>query len=415
MEMEPGCPQGALQKLCDRLFTETEPRKLYKVLKKLASWPTLSESLAEIGFRQTIKVLKKQQLLVPFAKDLAARWSERSLLGPRSEANRDSRDSASGMSMEAEQGRPSPGEEPQAPASGKEQDKRDERDERAEVFQVSSGTPGPSRRRSPGPRPEARDPGSGRLEPAAKRMRRCSQSALRWSQEEGRPGSLGACLHCEQACCCVGGPEPCGDPSERGAQLGPRRVNSKTPVYSGPRPEGVPQEPPAGHLLAEDATGTWGAPCQAKEADAADAADVSHAANPAQGAERGHAGHHGQPGETQTHSHTETKTQRQAEEADQELRLQALTARIRSRQAKRQQGRRQTQMVAFLTQARSPGQQEENGPPPRGPSSEKHLHPEASGHDPTQRALCNKAPAKKRPAPLMAKAVRDYGNRFSRR
>ncbi|ERE48011.1 hypothetical protein H671_21598, partial [Cricetulus griseus] len=41
----------------------------------------LGDILDEIGFKQTIKHMKKQQLLVPFAKDLAARWSEKSQFG----------------------------------------------------------------------------------------------------------------------------------------------------------------------------------------------------------------------------------------------------------------------------------------------------------------------------------------------
>ncbi|EGW14963.1 hypothetical protein I79_025877 [Cricetulus griseus] len=42
----------------------------------------LGDILEEIGLRQTIKLLKKQQLLYPFAKELVTRWSERANLGP---------------------------------------------------------------------------------------------------------------------------------------------------------------------------------------------------------------------------------------------------------------------------------------------------------------------------------------------
>lgn len=75
------CPE-ALQKLHERLCTETEPRKLYTTLKNLSSHPMCLE---EIGFRQTIKVLRKQQLLVPYAKAFAAQWSEGCLIEPPSD------------------------------------------------------------------------------------------------------------------------------------------------------------------------------------------------------------------------------------------------------------------------------------------------------------------------------------------
>ena len=81
LEME-GCAKRlkALRSLRERLHTETEPDKLFKTLKKLSSVPILCDTLAEIGFRQTIELLRREQLLVPFAKALAAKWSERSPL-----------------------------------------------------------------------------------------------------------------------------------------------------------------------------------------------------------------------------------------------------------------------------------------------------------------------------------------------
>ncbi|KAH0516202.1 RNA polymerase II transcription factor SIII subunit A3-like-2 [Microtus ochrogaster] len=75
----------ALRNLRERLHTETEPDQLYQTLKKLSSVPILCDTLAEIGFRQTIELLKREQLLVPFAKDLAAKWSERSPLERQAE------------------------------------------------------------------------------------------------------------------------------------------------------------------------------------------------------------------------------------------------------------------------------------------------------------------------------------------
>ncbi|EGV94034.1 RNA polymerase II transcription factor SIII subunit A2, partial [Cricetulus griseus] len=60
-----------------------QPRQLYKTLKKLSSQPMLGDILEETGFRQSIKLLKNQQFLVPFAKELAARWSEKFTFGPQ--------------------------------------------------------------------------------------------------------------------------------------------------------------------------------------------------------------------------------------------------------------------------------------------------------------------------------------------
>ena len=86
--METSSEAGVLQKLLDRLCQETDPGKIYKTLKKMSSLPSLCDCLAEIGFRQTIKSLKKQQLLVPFVKDLVAQWSTGFLLGPQPEQTR---------------------------------------------------------------------------------------------------------------------------------------------------------------------------------------------------------------------------------------------------------------------------------------------------------------------------------------
>lgn len=103
----------------------------------------------------------------------------------------------------------------------------------------------------------------------------------------------------------------------------------------------------------------------------------------------------------------------------QEERLQALRARIlESTRAKRLQARR-TKMISFQTQRKSPGQQGEPGPRgvPSAPTS--YSLPEAPAQPGAQKPSClpsrakgsKKAPAK-RPAPLMAKALRDYSRRF---
>lgn len=85
VDMEPGSQAGALQEILDCLCRESDPRKIYKTLKKLSSVPILCDSLAEIGFRKTIKTLKNQQLLLPFVKDLVDKWSPGFVLGPQPE------------------------------------------------------------------------------------------------------------------------------------------------------------------------------------------------------------------------------------------------------------------------------------------------------------------------------------------
>lgn len=83
--MEPGSQAGVLQEILDRLCRESDPAKIYKDLKELSSVPILRDSLAAIGFRKTIKSLKRQQLLVQFVKDLVAKWSPGFLPGPQPE------------------------------------------------------------------------------------------------------------------------------------------------------------------------------------------------------------------------------------------------------------------------------------------------------------------------------------------
>lgn len=85
VDMEPGSQAGALQEILDCLCRESDPGKIYKTLKKLSSVPILCDSLAEIGFRKTIKTLKNQQLLLPFVKDLVDKWSPGFVLGPQQE------------------------------------------------------------------------------------------------------------------------------------------------------------------------------------------------------------------------------------------------------------------------------------------------------------------------------------------
>ncbi|XP_051025755.1 elongin-A3 member D-like [Acomys russatus] len=474
--MEAGWHPEALQKLRERLCRETDPHKLYKSLKKLSYLPLLSDILAEIGFRQTIKGLRKRQLLVPFAKDLVARWSEMSLLGPQLEVDpdpdQDPQDSTLVRNLNSESLRNSPEEKAPAPASGKPQDNE------REVLEVSSGSPGPSRKKSAPTSTEGTTTGSGSLEPGGKKIRRCRKIPLCWSKGDAPSGSFEECFSFErspsptvlplpslkplpllppckrkrksswkaearspgvkvlrgqssscnalspsalsrtpeshrsrQACIPWHGLEPSSWSTNQEAKLWANRMNFQKPVYSGPRPAGglLPNSC-QGLLLVEDPAGTLGAHHQAVRAKALEGeSEQSQEESPSQET---------QPCK-QTHRQTETQTHLQLK-VSQKLRLQALRARIQSRQAEARQGSLQTKMAAFHTQVKSPDQQEESGPQAEAPFSENHLLHKASTHSLTQEAPClpsgvggsNKREAKKRPPPLMAKALRDYQKSF---
>lgn len=185
-----------------------------------------------------------------------------------------------------------------------------------------------------------------------------------------------------------------------------RRRNFRTPVYSGPRPAPLIQRSHQG-VLAEVPSGTWNAPCQATEEKKAETGQPAE--------ESRHGAHPGK----QPHSQTETQSHMQLQES-QELRLQALIARIQSKQASKPQGRC-TKMISFFSQDKSPGQREESRP--RGAaSSQSHSFPVAPLRVLAQRPPslpsglgCRNKTMAKRPAPLMAKSLRDYKNRYLRR
>ncbi|XP_028719372.1 elongin-A3-like [Peromyscus leucopus] len=143
--MEAASRPGTLQKLLQRLGTETEPRKLYQTLKKLSSLPKLCDTLAEINFKQTIKLLRNQQLLVPFAKDLAAHLSERSQFGPQPEP--DLQNFAFELNPKTQPPRNCPEDKPGEYSS------KEHRQDGTEGFKVSStskhSSPGPSQCLSP--------------------------------------------------------------------------------------------------------------------------------------------------------------------------------------------------------------------------------------------------------------------------
>lgn len=135
--MEVGSEAGVLQKLLDRLCQETDPRKIYKLLKKMSSLPILCDSLAEIGFRQTIKTLKKQKLLVPFVKDLVAKWYPEFLPGTQPQGAQ--QDFAVKVSLTTAGQSTSPEEKAQEQASQEPQG--DGREDFVELSRVSSGWP----------------------------------------------------------------------------------------------------------------------------------------------------------------------------------------------------------------------------------------------------------------------------------
>lgn len=213
---------------------------------------------------------------------------------------------------------------------------------------------------------------------------------------------------CGQTCLAVDGvPQPSSSQLDREAS--PRgwylRKNNKTPVYSGCLPaDSCPQESHPG-LVGKPSAGIRNASLgqSAKEET--------------------------EPGQSKEKTQCQTQTSKQSQslpkpsahlclQESQEERLQALRARIQSSMAKRLQAR-QTTMISFHTQHKSPGQQGELGPRRADTGPTSHSLPEAPAHPGSQKHPClpsgakgpKKAPAK-RPAPLMAKALRDYSRRF---
>lgn len=524
--MEPPCRPKALQKLRERLCTETEPRQLYKTLKKLSSQPMLGDILEEIGFRQTIKLLRKQQLLVPFAKALASQWSEGCPIEPQPEPG--PQDFAFQKSPRTESRRDSAEDQPPEPASP------EQRGDGREVFEESSSSSEQSLSRSArSPRSphtslgDRRAACSPRAEPAGRRWQRgrrgpfgdrqlgsesqvraakpqgivgeprrlpglppvCSKaeavpakpkpkpqslSPLRaetpgpWIQEDYPAGSFEDCLNydsslsssptqppskrkrtgpCEahtqcpaaamvpqskaqsckdlnlllaaspfpevtstlQDCFPQEGPEHPSFTDEQEVAPWAWRSSSKTPVYSPRRPGRPLQQNSYQGRLAKPQSWweTHGQPAPPRE----DAQLWSQ-----QEGDSGTQTHT----DKQTHRRTQTETQahlRQQESLD--LKLQSLRARILNSQAKRPQGR-QTKMISFQAQAPSPGQHADSGP--GGEASPENVHSlrEASGPGLLRGAPrpplggSHKTLAKK-PAPLMAKALKDYKNRWARK
>lgn len=394
----------ALRELRERLHTETEPDKVYKTLKKLSSVPILCDTLAEIGFRQTIKLLRREQLLVPFAKDLAAKWSERSPLERQAEA--EPQDLASQMRLTREQAPRKPAAEDEAhePAAS--------RARAGDARQVVGGS-----RRSPQRTPDSYPPGS--FEACLNYDYPSSSSTLPlgkgkkrkrpWKAETQSHGakvprsespncngqSVLPASRCpeqsssRQACLPPDGQDSSSLQCEQEAAPFACRVNSKTPVYSG--------RAPGPSLLPKLHQGCLAKPnCSSQPAEAQEEECRPQICQT-------------------TQAQAERQTHLQQQEAHQ-LMLQSLRERIQRAQAKKSQAR-QTKMIPFPAQVASQSQQQAaSGHAGGGGSPSK----ENQAPDPQQKAPClplgpsNQTQLKKS-APLMAKSLRDYKNRYSRR
>ncbi|XP_051038626.1 elongin-A3-like [Phodopus roborovskii] len=465
----------ALQKLRERLCTETEPSKLYSTLKKLSRLPVLGDTLEEIGFRKTIKVLKKQQLLLPFAKDLAAQWSEGSHFGPRPEPR--PQDFASQSSATTEPRRDSP--EALEPAS------RPQGGGGREVLEVSGSSPQRSAPRSPSSEPAGRKRPRGSF--GGRQLAAESQVQVRG----GKPpqGGVGAPWRLQ------GVKALCGKPAAGPAKRRPSPPREKTPgpwiredqqaaslqarldyhsSDSSPS-SSAPAPPPPGKRKRKS---NWKAEAQSPGAESSP--PVSKPASPEEKdlrtlpctlTEKQHLGRAGRPGKRlcirvahqpelsqgnrtkdalrtptargkltanrppqecglwrqqedqsrtckPTNPQTETQTHLRLQQSS-ELRLKALTARIQSSQAKKHQDR-QTKLISFHALTADPGQHADSAP--RREDSPENLNclSQGPGTDLVKRAprpaLGGRDQTRaKKAAPLMAKALKDYKNRWSRK
>ncbi|KAH0516203.1 RNA polymerase II transcription factor SIII subunit A2 [Microtus ochrogaster] len=506
-----------LLKLRELLYRETEPHKLYKTLKKLSSLPILCDTLEKIGFRQTIKRLRKEQLLVPFSKEFATLWSRRSQFGPQSES--DIQNCAIQASLLTETSKNSPEDKPHEPRS------KEDRENGGKVLEVCSSSkhasPGlsqspnstlslrlslskhtsPDQRAIRSTRPEARGSkrhstscGDPRLAAQSQeKVAKCSREPVQeprkpledkllssksdagpakqylsplqrespghcivqdhptepseacsnydtsatsalplpqppckskkqctWTVEAHSPVTKAplskSCsskeLNCldvsplpEVASTCqvdslLDGPEQHSLHTDQEEPTWAHRVNVRTPVYSGRA---------SSRLLKKSKEGHHAVPSCPLETQCQPAGDK---AEPWQQVEKSL---------PQTHTakanptQTETQTHLQLEKS-QELRLQALKARIQSTEAKKPQSR-QTKLLTFKANNTSSGQQTESGPGGEA-SSDKNSLPEDSAPSHLQRAPRlpaggrTKTQAKKR-TPLMAKALRDYKKSYS--
>ncbi|XP_027289524.1 elongin-A3-like [Cricetulus griseus] len=497
-----------MQKLRERLCTETEPRQLYKTLKKLSSQPVLGDILEEIGFRENVKLLKNQPLLVPFAKELAAKWSEGSQVGSQPETGpQQNFDLHRGPMTQIH--RNSPENNPQKPATpGQEEDG-------SQVLEISSSSPQPSASQNMDTSSKQIASCSSNTKPARRKTQRGSfqdpqldtesqgavgkpkgtlvehwplkgmkpltskQEAVPakqhlsplkekrpepWTQEDYPPGSFEACLNYDssstlpprkwkkkstwkaedqtpkakvppgksQSCNnlnllldaspfpeITSNLETCSPPdvpenfdlhTNQEAAPWACRKTLKTPVYSGGRPaRPLQQIRNKGHQAKPQST---------RETHCQPALEEELLRSEQEEDCLGTQIKTAKPIDIQT----ETQKLLRSHESL-ELKLQTLIASIQSSQAKKPQGR-QTKVIDTHAQATSPGQHADSGP--RGEASPENVHslPEqpGPGHVPRAPHLLlagsangSKKTQAKKPAPLMAKAFKDYKNRRARK
>uniref|UniRef100_A0A8C6HNG0 Uncharacterized protein n=1 Tax=Mus spicilegus TaxID=10103 RepID=A0A8C6HNG0_MUSSI len=366
--METSSEASVLQKLLNRLCHKTTPGKIYKTLKELFSLPILLDTLAEIDFKQTIKSLKKQQLLMPFVKDLVAKWSTGFLLGPQLQQARQDFGFEKGLTTKGRN--TSPEEKPQksnhlathmrCPLPGENWSPELQQDGKRKRWEPLS----PAKAQGPSAKVPRGETGSSMdLSPnAACAIPEAHSSDVSWfkwnlAQQDQEASSYGWAL----------------------------RKNHRTQVYSACRPAA---------RLQQKHTGTR---------DSAHCHIGKDKAGCGQPEEKSWAkGHRCK----ESYSHPESPTPLQVQ-GSQEERLQALRARLQSTRAKRPQPR-QTMMVSFFTQLKSPSQQGKPGKTGAASVQNQHSLSEDPAHPGAQWASCplpgetgtKKAPAK-RPAPLM--------------
>ncbi|EGW14512.1 RNA polymerase II transcription factor SIII subunit A2 [Cricetulus griseus] len=369
MEIEPTRRLEALLNLRERLCRETEPRQLYKTLKKLCSQPMLGDILEEIGFRQKIKLLKKQQILVPFAKELAARWSEQSQFGSQPNPG-PPQDFPFHKSPEAEIPSNSPEDELQNPAFLR------PRENGSQVLEVSSSSPQHSTTESMDTSSLQIATGSPNVESAGRRTQthRENQLDTESQHQEDSPGT-----HMNTA-------QRTGSQSESQTHLKMQESLQLRLQALCARIQNTQTKKPHGR--------------QTKTVAFQDQEDTP-------GTHMNTAQRSGSQSQSQKHLKMQDSLQ---------LRLQALCTRIQNTQIKKLHGR-QTKTVAFQAQVTRSREHADSGPGPEASIENVQSLPEASGPGLLQRApsprlgvssIGSNTTRAKKPAPLMDKALKDY-------
>lgn len=72
--MEAEWPLQEVRRLHARLATSTNPQKLHKYLRRLSALPMTSDILAQTCVRNTVKGLRRHEIVGSVARDLAAQW-----------------------------------------------------------------------------------------------------------------------------------------------------------------------------------------------------------------------------------------------------------------------------------------------------------------------------------------------------